>query len=178
MAAPAQAPAPAVELPNRIEHRETLSVPLPAAWAILSDPAKVAACLPGAVLTRHEGALLEGRFTASLGPISASFAGQGEWACGEHAGSVRGRGRDGANAAEGMVEFSLSPAAQGSVLDVVLSWRLTGPLAQFSRPALLRGLVAGLADQFARNLERSARGEAPAKRLSIWALIRAWLTRR
>lgn len=167
--------APAVELPNRIEHQEALAVPLEAAWAILSDPARIAACLPGAALTRHEGAVLEGTFTASLGPISASFAGVGEWAVGDHAGSVRGRGRDGANAAEGQVEFHLTPAPEGALLDVVLSWRLTGPLAQFSRPALLRGLVAGLAGQFARNLERAARGEAPAQRLSLWALIRAWI---
>lgn len=44
----------AVDVP-RLEHRETLALAPDAAWAILSDPARIAACLPGVTLLRREG---------------------------------------------------------------------------------------------------------------------------
>jgi aerobic carbon-monoxide dehydrogenase small subunit len=164
-------------LPNQLEHRETLALPLDAAWAILSDPARIAACLPGMTLLRHEGEAVEGEMAVSLGPFAVKFAGIGTLTLDHaaHLGRLRGQGRDGANGAEGEVQWRLEPAGAGTTLILDLAWRLTGPLAQFSRPALLRGMVAGLAGDFARNLERQARGEAVPTRTGLWAMLRAWL---
>jgi carbon-monoxide dehydrogenase small subunit len=172
----ASAPIAAGDLPNRLTHRETLALAPDAAWAILSDPARIAACLPGMTLLRHEGEAVEGEMSVNLGPFSARFAGLGTLTldAGARSGRLRGQGRDGANGAEGEVEWRVEPAAGGATLQVELGWRLTGPLAQFSRPALLRGVVAAMAGDFARNLERAARGEAPAARPGLWSLIRAW----
>nr|WP_249732358.1 SRPBCC domain-containing protein [Roseococcus sp. SDR] len=176
--APLAAPAAtaSADLPNRLTHSETLALSPDAAWAILSDPARIAACVPGMTLLRHEGEAVEGEFSVILGPFSARFAGAGTLTldAGSRTGRLRGQGRDGANGAEGEVEWHLTPDGAGTTLQVELGWRLTGPLAQFSRPALLRGMVAALAGDFARNLERAARGEAPAARPGLWSLIRAW----
>ncbi|MEI6159413.1 MAG: 2Fe-2S iron-sulfur cluster-binding protein [Roseococcus sp.] len=170
------AAAPAMALPNHLEHRETLALPLDAAWAILSDPARIAACLPGMTLLRHEGEAVEGEMAVTLGPFAVRFAGIGTLTldAATRTGRLRGQGRDGANGAEGEVEWRLEPAGAGSVLQVALGWRLTGPLAQFSRPALLRGVVSAMASDFARNLERQASGEAVMAQAGLWSLIRAW----
>ncbi len=164
-------------LPNQLKHRETLALPLDAAWAILSDPARIAACLPGMTLLRHEGEAVEGEMAVSLGPFAVKFAGLGTLTLDHaaHVGRLRGQGRDGANGAEGEVLWRLEPAGAGTTLVLDLAWRLTGPLAQFSRPALLRGMVAGMAGDFARNLERQARGEAVVAQAGLWAMLRAWL---
>jgi carbon-monoxide dehydrogenase small subunit len=109
----------------------------------------------------------------ALGPFTARFAGQGTITF-DHAarrGVLRGQGRDGANGAQGEVDWRVEAEGIGSLLRLDLGWRLTGPLAQFSRPALVRGLVAGMAADFVRNLEGATRGEAPAAP-SFWALLR------
>lgn len=170
-------------LANRLEHQETIALGLDEAWAILSDPARVAACLPGARLIHQDGEAVEGEVGVALGPIAARFAGKGTLTFDHaaHRGTLRGQGRDGGNGAEGEVTWRLEPAGAGSLLKLDLAWRLTGPFAQFSRPGLVRGLVAGLAADFARNLERAARGEAPPPQPSLWTmllrLIRGWLVR-
>jgi carbon-monoxide dehydrogenase small subunit len=178
--------APAIAVPllsNRLEHTVPLGLGVDAAWAVLSDPARIAACLPGVRLLRHEGETVEGEIAVRLGPFAARFGGEGSLAldAARRSGVLRGRGRDGANGAEGAVSWRVEPEGAGSRLHLELAWRLSGPLAQFSRPALVRGVVAGLAADFARNLEKTARGEA-ARAPSAWALLlrvlRGWLRRR
>jgi len=163
-------------LAHYLEHKETLAIPLDSAWAILSDPARIAACVPGMRLLRHEGDAVEGEMAVSMGPFAVRFAGTGTLVL-DHAanrGLLRGQGRDGANGAEGSVEWRLEPAGAGSTLILALGWRLTGPLAQFSRPALLRGVVAAMAADFARNLERQARGESIPAKAGLWAFLGRW----
>ena len=172
---PVQVPDP--ELPHRIAHSQPIALPLADAWAILSDPARAAACLPGASLTHHEGEAVEGAVAVSLGPITAHLAGAGTFTLDHaaHAAVLTGQGRDGTNAARGRIAWRLEPAAGNCVLHLELGWRLTGPLAQFSRPALLRGLVRAIAAEFAANLARAAAGQAIAPRASLLTLLRLWL---
>lgn len=127
-------------------------------------------------LLRHEGEAVEGAMAVSLGPFALRFAGMGTLTLDHaaHHGRLRGQGRDGANGAEGQVEWRLEPDGGGCRLILDLAWRLTGPLAQFSRPALLRGLVGRMASDFARNLERQTRGEAAMPQPGLWSLISAW----
>ncbi|MBB3898536.1 2Fe-2S iron-sulfur cluster-binding protein [Roseococcus suduntuyensis] len=189
VAVPTAAPPPAVAAPtaaltNRLEHAETLALAPDAAWAILSDPARAVSCLPGARLLHREGEAIAGEIRVALGPLAARFAGEGTLRldAATRTGVLRGRGAEGANAAEGEVTWQVEPAGAGSLLRLDIGWRLTGPLAQFSRPALVRGLVAGLAADFARNLEGAARGEAPPPAPGLWALlrrlVRGWFGRR
>lgn len=165
------------DLPNRIAQSQPIALPLAQAWAILSDPTRAAACLPGASLSRHEGEAVEGTLAVALGPITARLAGVGTLVLDHaaHAAMLSGRGQDGATAARGQVDWRLEPAPEGCILHLELAWRLTGPLAQFSRPALLRGLVRAIAADFAENLARAGRGETVAPRASVFRLLRLWL---
>ncbi len=176
-AAPAVSAKPSeTALAHHLEHQETLAIPLDAAWAILSDPARIAQCVPGMRLLRHEGEAVEGEMAVSLGPFAVRFAGIGTLTLDHSArrGFLRGQGRDGANGAVGSVEWRLEAAGAGCALHLALGWRLTGPLAQFSRPALLRGVVAAMAAEFARNLERQARGENIPAKAGLWSFMRRW----
>ncbi len=166
-----------------------LGVSADAAWAVLSDPRAVAACLPGAELTALEGEAVSGVVRVALGPIKVALAGQGSITLDQAArsGVLVGRGRDGGtgSSAEGEVRWQVVPRGEAaSELRVELSWRLSGALAQFSRGAVVEGLVRRLAADFAANLEARVAGQAPpaAQRelgllALIWAVIKARLFR-
>ena len=162
----------ATDLPHRITHRQAIALPLEEAWARLSDPARAAACLPGAQLTRHEGDALEGEIVVALGPITTRLAGTGTLRldAATHTARMTGQGRDGGNTARGEIAWRLTPAVEGCVLHLDIGWRLTGPLAQFSRPALLRGLVTAIAAEFAHNLATGAQAARPG----LLSLFRLW----
>ncbi len=159
-----------------LEERVALTATPDAAWAALADLRRVAECLPGAQLDSVDGEHVTGRVGVALGPIKASFAGAGTVAleAATRSGKLSGRGRDGASSAEGEVGWQVLPGdAGGSVLSVQLSWRLTGPLAQFGRAALVRDLVRRLAQEFAANLDAMVAGQAPppARQLGLFALL-------
>nr|MCU0889873.1 2Fe-2S iron-sulfur cluster-binding protein [Rubritepida sp.] len=163
-------------LPNRLTHEEVLRLSPDEAWAVLSDPARLVACLPGARLTERDGESLAGEIALGLGPFTARFLGRGHFTldAAQRMGSLTGRGQDGASATEGEVRFRLVPVPDGARLQLDLGWRLTGPLAQFARPALLRGLVGTLAAETARRIEAEARGTPPPPSRKGW-LRRWWL---
>jgi carbon-monoxide dehydrogenase small subunit len=113
----------------------------------------------------------------ALGPIKASFAGEGSVALDDMARSGRllGGGRDGASRAEGAVGWRVVPAESGgSDILVSLSWRLTGPLAQFGRGALVQDLVRRLAQDFARNLDAMVAGAPPPPARPVGVLGLLW----
>jgi aerobic-type carbon monoxide dehydrogenase small subunit (CoxS/CutS family)/carbon monoxide dehydrogenase subunit G len=171
-AAPATAPGGAV-----LEERVHLAATPEAVWAALSDLRRVASCLPGARLDTLEGERVTGRVTMALGPIKASFAGDGRVVLDDAARSGRllGGGRDGASRAEGEVGWHVVPAnSGGSDILVSLSWRLTGPLAQFGRGALVKDLVRRLAQDFARNLDAMVAGAAPPPARPVGVLGLLW----
>ncbi len=163
----------------------TLSEPLERVWLGFKDVGLLAACLPGAALTAPlSGNRVEGVLRIKLGPISASFAGEGEvhWDDAQHRGVIRGGGRDSASSsqARGEIEFALSATPEGSTrVDVQVGVSLAGPLAQFSRGAIVNDLAERLTAEFARNLDArigaAARGEAgpaaPAAELRAGALL-------
>ncbi len=170
-----------------LEERVPLAASPEAAWAALSDLRRVAACLPGAELDTLDDGHVTGHVGIALGPVKARFAGEGRVMLDDAARSGRllGGGRDGASRAQGEVTWSVLPAATGgSELLVRLSWRLTGPLAQFGRAALVQDLVRRLARDFARNLDALAAGAAPppARPVGVlallWGLLKARLFRR
>jgi len=153
------------------------------AWAALSDLRRVASCVPGAQIDSVDGDRVTGRVTLALGPIRASFAGTGQVSLHEASqmGRLRGGGRDGASRAEGEVVWTVAPGPRGgSDVTVRLCWRLTGPLAQFGRAALVRDVVRRVARDFARNLDPIVAGEAllPARPVGLFAMLWALLKAR
>jgi len=186
--APAAAPsAPAAGGGAMLEETVHLAALPDAAWAALSDLRRVAACLPGAQLDTVKGERVAGSVALALGPIRARFAGEGTVRLDPttRSGRLRGTGREGASRAEGEASWTVAPgAAGGSDLTVRLSWRLTGPLAQFGRAALVQDLVRRIAQDFARNLDALVAGApVPAAQpvglfAMLWAVLRGWLSGR
>ena len=180
--------------PN-VEIRQSITVSRPPGevWTFFGDIAGVVPCLPGARLTRPPvGNQVEGQMSIKLGPITANFVGQARIERDEHrrGGIILGAGRDrsGGSRAAGEAEYSVE-AAEGGGTRVALTIRalLVGPLAQFSRGAIVEDLVARITEAFARNLEARLVGNVAADDLStqrpfeagslvrhvIWARLKA-----
>jgi carbon-monoxide dehydrogenase small subunit len=179
---------------HRFEQAIDLAHPAEAVFALLADIEAIAACLPGAVLTaRPADDTVEGGLQVRIGPIAATFRGRAAITRDEAAmsGAVRGIGRDagGRSSTEGEIRYRVvageAPGTARLVLDV--GYTLTGPLAQFGRPGLVRDLAGRIAAQFAGNLDarlvgRDAPVPAPLNPLRLlFGLIRsrlaAWLGR-
>jgi aerobic carbon-monoxide dehydrogenase small subunit len=155
-----------------------------AVWAALADPRRVAACVPGAELTEVDGEQLVGTLRVAMGPIKVAFAGRGTLTRNDatREGSIIGQSRDAGSGslAYGEARFAIRPVqmGEGTILDVTLSWRLSGMLAQFNRSGLVHGVVRQIAATFARNLEASVtNSEPPAARplgllALLWSMIR------
>jgi carbon-monoxide dehydrogenase small subunit len=104
-----------------------------------------------------------------IGPISTSFSGTGRVARDDarQEGVLYGAGRDrfSGSSARAEVRYSVRPEAENAArVDVSVRALLAGPLAQFGRSGIVQDLVARLAGEFARRLERSLTGgeEEPA----------------
>nr|WP_245931101.1 2Fe-2S iron-sulfur cluster-binding protein [Methylobacterium radiodurans] len=144
-----------------------LAHPPEAVFALLADIEAVAACLPGAVLTaRPAPDMVEGGLQVRIGPIAATFRGRAriEQDAAALSGRVRGAGADagGRSATEGEIRYRVGPGpAPGTArLDLEVGYTLTGPLAQFGRPGLVRDLAGRISADFARNLDARLSGVA------------------
>ena len=168
-----------------LTERITLTVSPDVVWAALADLHGVTSCLPGAEITTIDRQDITGRLRVALGPIRAAFVGQGSVIRDEatRSGRLSGRGRDtgSGSSVEGEAHYAIHPAAAGSELEVSLSWRLTGSLAQFARTELVQALARQLLRTFTANLEALIQGRAPAEARPLgvfallWAMIRARL---
>jgi aerobic carbon-monoxide dehydrogenase small subunit len=150
--------------PN-IELRQSFVVSCPPedVWVVFSDIEQIVRCLPGASLMRPpDGDNVNGKFSARLGPITATFTGEGRITRDDEnrRGMVLGTGSDrltGTRAA-GEIEYVLSPASAGTRVDLVIRALLAGPLAQFGRSSIVDDLITSVAQAFARNLEAHLTG--------------------
>ena len=156
-------------------------------WAVLSDLPRVAACLPGAELTQNDGRTMKGRLTVKLGPITAAFVGSAvvERDDAALAGTITGAGSDAGSSSRtmGEVSYRLEPgdAVNATRVSVLADYRLQGPLAQFSRSAVVHELGRRIISEFAANLNRSLTGDVQNRptRLDaghlLWSAMRAWI---
>jgi uncharacterized protein len=123
--------------------------PIDATWTFLTDPERVAACLPGAAITgrRDDGGYL-GTITVKVGPVSASYKGTMRFArlepalyTAEIAASGRDtRGKGGADMI--MTSRLVERAADETEVSVVSHVNVMGVLAQFGR-----GMIQDVSDQ-------------------------------
>lgn len=144
-----------------------------AAWPAFADVAMLVACMPGATLEgaprpAEGGTELDLLFTVKLGPITGAFQGKGVIRRDEatHAGAFAGAGADrkSGSRVKGEARFTLTEVAPGETrVDVMVDYQLSGPLAQFSRGAIVKELAAAMTRDFAANLrERLQAVAAPA----------------
>jgi uncharacterized protein len=182
-----------------ISIREEITIPSPpeAVWPLLSDPAVVASCIPGATLTKagDEGAY-QGTMRVKFGPTVATFRGEAKLTY-DHAArrcTIEGRGIDGRGAsralASGIVEASGSDT---TVLKAEGNFTITGPLETFANAGgvhLARAILAEFAENMAKLVaEQAAHAAAepaiapappqPAAELRagkiLWRALVSWL---
>ena len=166
--------------PPNIELRQTLEVSCPPeeVWRFFADIEQVVRCLPGASLTHpSDGDHVDGKFSAKLGPITATFVGAARIVRDDEKwrGVVLGAGNErltGSRAA-GEIEYVLVPASAGTRVDLVIRALLAGPLAQFGRSGIVDDLVARVTEAFARNLEARLKGSASEPQPQVSAPLAA-----
>ena len=147
-----------------VHHRFTLDFPPGQVARRFRDVPFMIACIPGARLKAvHDNGVFEVTLKASMGPISAAFAGvaEPEWNEDATQGTIHGRGQDkrSATSARGEMAYELSEAAGGvTQVDVHIGYALSGALGQFARGAIIKQFVALIVDQFAANFERNMQG--------------------
>jgi len=169
----------------RLSQSFVLAHPREAVWALMSDPEVVARCMPGA---RLDGPPQDGRITGHievrLGPVAASFAGEGSvtQVPSECRQRIEGRAvdRKGGSRVSGSVEYRLSEAAGAAAtqVDVVIGYALAGLLAQLGRSAFARDLAQRLGETFAQNIDARLRGpsagaDAPQVQIGALSLVLA-----
>ncbi len=153
---------------TEIPQHFTLPHPPDRVWALMSDLQAVADAMPGAELDQGAGGdRISGRMSVRLGPMRPSFAGQASVKRDEAARRVEieGSGRDkrSASAAQGRIVYGLAEAEGGAAtrVEVVISYKLSGLLAQFGRAELVRDVMQRLGATFAQNIDaRLSGGEA------------------
>jgi carbon-monoxide dehydrogenase small subunit len=166
----------------RLSQSFVLEHPRAAVWALMSDPEAVARCMPGAYLDGPpQDGRLKGRIEVRLGPVAASFAGDGTVTPypSEYRQVIEGRGvdRKGGSRVSGSVDYRLSesPGSGATRVEVVIGYALTGLLAQLGRSGLARDLAQRIGEAFAQSIDarlrRTPEGDAPQVRLNAFALI-------
>jgi carbon-monoxide dehydrogenase small subunit len=169
-----------------------LEHPVTAVWALMSDPEKVAPCLPGLVLDGPPlDGQLSGRMEVAIGPIVARFAGAGTVARDDAMRSMaieaRGSDRRSGSFASGRITYVLaefaSPTSENATrVDCAIEFSLQGALAQFSRSDLVRDLVGRIGTAFAQNVDlvlRAPEGTAiaPARLSGVSLLLGVLMAR-
>jgi uncharacterized protein len=151
----------------QLEQQFELPLPPAAVWPAFGDIALLVGCLPGATLAGEEA---DGqwplRFDLKLGPVAASFGGQGRLTRDDATLSGRFEGqasdRKTGSRVKGAAAFALAPAGAGTRVKVTVDYTLTGALAQVGRGGIVKELAGALTAQFAANLQQRLAAAVPA----------------
>ncbi len=157
-----------------IKNEFTVTVPIDQAWAVLTDLALVATCLPGAQLTGQEGDTYLGKVKIKVGPVVSEYAGTAVFTSKDDANyraviEAKGRNSGGAGNATANITASLRADGANTIVSVDTDLSITGKIAQFGKSAIVEvsGILMG---QFVASLEAkltesqvaTADGEEPA----------------
>ena len=149
---------------------ETTTIPSPPGevWPLLSDPALVAACIPGAtLLPDREGDAWKGSIRVKFGPTVAVFRGEATLAY-DHTAmtcTIAGRGIDQRGASRALANGRVAASGgETTTLTVDGDYNVTGPLETFANAGgvhVARALLAEFSANMAK-MVAERRGEAAA----------------
>lgn len=154
-----------------LNHSFTVNRPIAETWTVLTNLERLAPCLPGAELQEVHGDVYKGVVKIKVGPITAQFKGEAQFAEMDRSGykavlKASGRDTGGKGNASATITATLteiSPTA--TTCNVVTDLSITGKVAQFGRGALA-DVSDKLLGQFSDNLnaliEREGTGAAAA----------------
>jgi aerobic carbon-monoxide dehydrogenase small subunit len=140
--------------------------PIGQVWQFFCDTAAVASCLPGASVSGDPAARgVNGTMRLNVGPIKAEFHGIARIDRDPltYSGVIEGSGRDqrSSSATRGMIHYKLIPQGSGATrIEIDVGYRLTGPLAQFSRSDLVNEIASRITSTFARNVAARLSGQS------------------
>ena len=159
----------------KISQEFVVTRPPEVVWDFFQDVPSVAQCLPGAELTgQNEDGSYEGTLTSKLGPMTAVFEGTATVTPDPDArtATIAGKGVDKRGGSRGhvKVQYTVTPDATGSKVDVDADISLSGPVAQFGRTGLVNEISKRLIVEFVScleaKLEATSEAEAEAVRAS------------
>jgi carbon monoxide dehydrogenase subunit G len=145
-----------------LTEKTTIRLPAAEVWPLLSDPALVASCIPGAALAPDQGdGLWRGSIRVKFGPTVAVFRGEAglTFDAAARTCSIEGRGIDGRGAsralASGTVRVTSSNAGGSDVTELAVdgSFTVSGPLETFANAGGVHVARALLAE-FSANLAK------------------------
>jgi uncharacterized protein len=146
----------------KLEQSFEVAAPLEQVWRTLIDVEHVAPCLPGAAVTgRNEDGSYNGTFTVKIGPTTASYTGKLEMENideASHTATMNAQGTDkrGQGGAKATILSRLAPAdGQGTRVEVVTDYHITGRLARFGRGGMIEDISERLLREFAKRLQSS-----------------------
>jgi uncharacterized protein len=136
-----------------LQNEFTVPAPVSEVWKTLLDVERIAPCLPGATVDRHEGDEVAGRVNVKVGPITASYAGTARFVTkdeSEHRFVLQASGREtrGSGSAAATVEARMSEQESSTHVTVGTSLQISGKQAQFGR-GVMADIAGKLTDQFA-----------------------------
>jgi uncharacterized protein len=146
---------------------ETTTIALPAdeVWPLLSDPALVASCIPGATLSPDQGdGLWRGSVRVKFGPTVAVFRGEASLVFDQAARTctIEGRGIDGRGASRALASGVVKVAGKETTeLAIDGSFSVTGPLETFANAGGVH-VARALLGEFSTNLARLVAERQPA----------------
>lgn len=136
-----------------------------AVWDFLTDPHRVARCLPGAAITEQiDEKTYAGTITVKVGPVAASYKGRVRFErldAAERSAEIVGSGQDirGKGGADMRMRSRLVEKAPGQTEVIATSEvNVTGILAQFGR-----GMIQDVSDQMFQKFTDAVRAELESK---------------
>lgn len=134
-------------------------VPLPVAtaWDLLTDPERIAPCMPGAQLLSVDGEDFHGAVKVKVGPIVAQYKGKAtfqEKDVAAHRAVIKADGKEsrGQGNASAVVTMVLTAEGDATAVHLTTDLTISGKAAQFGR-GVLADVSSKLVTQFVRNLE-------------------------
>ena len=150
----------------KITNEFTVHTSIDQAWAVLTDLAGIAPCLPGAQLTGVDGDVFRGKVKVKVGPVISEFAGTARFVERDDAGHravIDAKGRDPRSAgnAAALITAELRPEGDATVVTVDTDLKISGKLAQFGS-GMISEVSGKLLAQFVESLEAKIAALPPA----------------
>jgi carbon monoxide dehydrogenase subunit G len=146
-------------MPFDLHNTFEVAAPPDQTFAVLLDVPRVVPCFPGAeLLEAIDAQSYRCKVTVRLGPISLTFRAVATIvesdAAAKHATlTLRGSDEKGRGGTDAVVRFQLTPAGEGTHVDVATTVNLTGMVAQYGRGAgIIQALASEQTRQFATHL--------------------------
>ncbi len=149
----------------QLDHTFTVPADPDEAWKLFHDLARVAPCMPGAVLDTLDGDAFTGRVKVRIGAVQMSYRGEGTVTRDEAARSMHlalsGSETRGSGTASATVTATLAAGPDGTRVHVRTDLDITGRPAQFGRGIMTEVSGTGSSGS-SRTVSKACCGSGPA----------------